>query len=162
MSDIRQMVEGDLTAVNLLLSKTFTHARYQAGYRKGRVPLCRKEFLQLYFNANPSGSFVIEKDHRIVAFCFSRLWGKTAWFGPLGVEPSAQGKGDGTRIVLHAVENLKKSGARTIGLETSANSSKNLAFYSKLGFKFDSLTVDLIRRIAPKAQPTERSGYERL
>ena len=58
---LRQMQKEDLQEVNLLLSKAFTHARIQQGYREARVPLCRKEFLELYFAANSSGCFVIEK-----------------------------------------------------------------------------------------------------
>lgn len=145
------MTEKDLREVNLLLSKAFTHARCQDGYRDGRVPLCREEFLQLYFAANTSGCFVIEKAYKIIAFCFTHLWGAVGWFGPLCVDPLEEGKGYGKRMVMAAVENLKSLGAKTIGLETSANSAKNLAFYAQLGFVPQCITVDLIKEVSDES-----------
>ncbi|MCH8020942.1 GNAT family N-acetyltransferase, partial [candidate division KSB1 bacterium] len=162
MTTLRQMQKEDLQEVNLLLSKAFTHARIQQGYREGRVPLCRKEFLELYFTANSSGCFVIEKNHRIISFCFTRLWGTVSWLGPLGVDPSEEGQGFGKEIVMAAVRSLKTSGAKTIGLELAANSARNLAFYTKLGFEPRGLVIDVIKKVSGERQPLKVTEFEKI
>jgi len=156
------MKKEDLREVNLLLSKAFTHARIQQGYREGRVPLCRKEFLELYFTANSAGCFVIEKKHRIISFCFTRLWGTVSWLGPLSVDPSEEGQGYGKKIVLAAVESLKAAGAKTIGLELAANSARNLAFYTKLGFEPRGLVIDVIKKVSGERQPLKLTEFKKL
>ncbi len=140
------MGKGDLQQVNLILSKSFTHARLQNGFQAGRVPLCRNEFLEMYLSANPEGSFVIERENRIIAYCFCHLWGTVGWIGPLSVIPSEEGQGYGKEVVLAAVDVLKNQGAETIGLEMPAYSNRNLAFYTKLGFIPGMLTVDFMRK----------------
>lgn len=159
MPSLRCTQKTDLEQINLILSKSFTHARQKEGAARSRVPLCRPEFLQMYLAANPGGSFVLEKEHRIIAYCFSRLWGKVGWIGPLSVLPAEQGQGLGKRIVLAAVEHLIGQGATTIGLELAAESNKNLAFYTRLGFIPQMLTVDLIRDV-PQCTETVPSEWE--
>lgn len=146
MADLRRMLQADLDQVNLLLSKSFTLARTKEEGQATRIPLCRKSFIEMYRAANPQGAFVAEKSGRIVAFCFSRLWGSVGWLGPLGVLPAEQGKGLGKQIVAAAVESLQAGGATTIGLELAAQSTYNLAFYSRMGFVPQQPTVDMIRR----------------
>jgi ribosomal protein S18 acetylase RimI-like enzyme len=148
---LRKMSRDDLRDVNLLLSKAFTHGYLEDGLRNRRVPLCKQSFLEYYLNANPKGAFVIEEEDRLIAYCFSRLWGKTAWFGPLSVAPGKAGAGYGRRLVQAVVEHLKQAGAHTIGLEMAAISSRNLAFYSKLGFEVCGATVDMARGVRDKS-----------
>lgn len=159
MVSLRNMRLADLPQVNLLLSKAFTHALQNDGKFKERIPLCRPGFLEMYLDSNPEGCFVIEGKGRILAYCFSRLWGRVGWIGPLSVLPSEQGKGYGKQIVLAAIDYLKRRKAITIGLEMSADSSKNLGFYSKIGFIPQEMTVDLIKSISniqPKLQANIR------
>ena len=156
MVSLRNMRLADLRQVNLLLSKAFTYALQNDGKFNERIPLCRPEFLEMYLDANPEGCFVIEDKGKVLAYCFSRLWGKVGWIGPLSVVPSEQGKGYGKQIVLAAVEYLKRRKTLTIGLEMSAHSSTNLGFYVKLGFVPQETTVDLIKSISntkPKLRP---------
>jgi GNAT superfamily N-acetyltransferase len=147
------MVESDLSQVNLILSKAFSHARLQNGLSDSRVPPCKIEFLKMYLAGNPSGAFVIERNERILAYCFSRLWGSVGWIGPLSVLPAEEGRGYGKQIVGAALEALKSAGAKTIGLEMPAHSFRNLAFYTKLGFCANELTVDLVRDVSRFAPP---------
>jgi len=145
MADLRPMLPEDLPEVNLILSKAFTHARLEQGLREYRVPPCYVKFLEMYLAANPGGSFVIQKDGQIVAYCFSRLWGTVGWIGPLSVIPAEEGRGYGKEVVTAAVAYLKERGASTIGLEMPVHFIRNLAFYSKLGFIPGMPVVDLIR-----------------
>jgi GNAT superfamily N-acetyltransferase len=91
---------------------------------------------------------VIEQNSKIIAYCFSRRWGTLGWIGPLSVIPTDEGKGFGKQIVGAAVDALKAAGAQTIGLEMAAHSNRNLAFYAKIGFVPNHLTVDLIRHVS--------------
>ena len=143
------MNKGDLRRVNLTLSKAFTHTKIQEGLSKksAHVPRVRPDFLEMYLTANPEGCFVAEEDGKIVAFCFSRRWGKMGWLGPLSVLPSHQNRGIGKTIVKAGIEALKREGVRTLGLEMVASSARNLAFYSRLGFKVVTPTVDLFASI---------------
>jgi len=149
MAKIRLMNTGDLRRVNLTLSKAFTHTKIQEGLSKksAHVPPVRLDFLEMYLSANPEGCFVAEDDDKVVAFCFSRRWGKTGWLGPLSVLPSHQNSGIGKAIVKTGIETLKKAGVCTLGLEMVAGSPRNLAFYSRLGFRPVTLTVDLFAPI---------------
>lgn len=156
MPNLRLMADVDLPQVNLILSKAFTHARLQTGLRDSRVPLCRIDFLKMYRAANAEGSFVIAEDGKIVAYCFSRLWGSVGWIGPLSVIPAKESKGYGKRVVGAAVEVLKSQCAETIGLEMAAQSTRNLAFYTKLGFRPNKLTADLIRPVGEPARQKSR------
>jgi GNAT superfamily N-acetyltransferase len=147
------MAKTDLHRVNVILSKSFTHARIKAGYHSERIPLCRIEFLEMYLAANPEGAFVIEKDGELIAYCFSRLWGTVGWIGPLSVIPKEQGQGYGKNAISTCIDFLKQEGAQTIGLEMPVHSSQNLGFYTKLRFVPDKPTVDLIRPVFPAKTP---------
>lgn len=144
---------SDLDAINAIQSQAFTHAFQESGLAEARVPLCHQRFLQMYLASNPEGSFVFERDGRVIAYCFSHLWGKVSWLGPLSVAVSEQGKGVGKKIVQATVTHLKSQGAATIGLELSASSCKNIAFYSGLDFAPELLAVDLVREVS--SQPAE-------
>ncbi len=156
MVSLRNMMVADLRQVNLLLSKAFTYALQNDGKFNERIPLCRPEFLEMYLDSNPEGCFVIEDKGKILAYCFSRLWGKVGWIGPLSVLPAEQGKEYGKQIVSAAIDYLKGRKTITIGLEMPAGSSKNLGFYVKLGFIPQETTVDLIKNVSnikPQLQP---------
>lgn len=160
MISLRCMAKRDLHRVNLILSKAFTHARIQDGYRSDRVPLCRIEFLEMYLASNPEGCFVIEKDGEIIAYCFSRLWGSVGWIGPLSVIPSEEGRGYGRDVVSACIDFLKNNGAQTIGLEMPSHSNRNLGFYTNLGFVPGKLTVDFVRHVFPKVSRKQPKIFE--
>ncbi|MFQ5823215.1 MAG: GNAT family N-acetyltransferase [bacterium] len=160
MISLRCMTQGDLHRVNLILSKSFTHASVQDGYRPDRIPLCRIEFLEMYLASCPDGSFVIEKDGEIIAYSFSRLWGTVGWIGPLSVIPAQEGHGYGKEVVSACIEFLNRNGAQTIGLEMPSHSNRNLGFYTKLGFVPDKLTVDFVRHVFPKASQNRPTSFE--
>ncbi len=156
---LRPMRETDLSSVNLIQSKSFTHSRLNSRISDGRVPLCRSSFLKMYYSANPGGCFVCEEKGRVSAYCFTRSWGKTAWLGPLAVLPSEQGKGYGRQIVQAATAFLIKQGHTVIGLELTADSPGNIAFYTKLGFVVETLTLDLVGKVPAEPQ-IHAGGFE--
>lgn len=160
MLNLRCITKDDLPQINLVLSKSFTHANIKSGDTFSRTPLCRIDFLEMYLAANPGNSFVIEKDRKVIAYCFTRLWGTVGWIGPLSVLPSEQGQGYGKQIVCAVIETLKANGAITIGLETSAHSHKNLAFYTKLGFEAGQPVVDVISKVPSKSYDSIPADYK--
>ncbi|MFQ5707906.1 MAG: GNAT family N-acetyltransferase [bacterium] len=162
MTNLRCMQDSDLSKVNLILSKAFTHAFIQEGFTSNRVPLCRLEYLRMYLTANPEGCFVIEKNGKLIAYCFSHLWGLLGWIGPLSVIPAEEGKGYGKRIVAAGMDYLEQRGAKTIGLETSSRSNRNLAFYTRIGFLPGPLTVDMFKPISAVGPEGYWQEYEAL
>lgn len=152
------MRSSDLGQVGLLLSRAFSQARRRDGYSEWQVPACRLGFLRMYLEANPQGSYVVEKGRRIVAFVFTRRWGRVGWFGPLGVDPEEAGKGIGKELVREVIRRLRAAGVHTLGLETDPRSNYNIGFYSKLGFESSQLVTDVVRELAEDAGVLP-SGY---
>lgn len=149
MYTIQNMKKEDLYQVNLIISRAFTQARVEDGYSYTDVPLCQKEFIEMYYFHCPEGCFIIEEMGQIKGASFCHLWGKTGWIGPLAISPEKQHLGMGKQIAQHSVNFLIKKDCSTIGLETNPRSNKNLGFYGKLGFTPSFLTLDLIKPVSP-------------
>ncbi len=144
---LRHMQIEDLREVNSVLSRTFTHARWEQGLQAYHVPTCCMPFLEMYLQRFPHGSYVIEGRHRIRGFIFAHLWGKVGWVGPLAVLPDWQGRGYGRDLLDASVQSLKDAGAATLGLESAPLSYRNIGFYVKKHFMPGYLTVDLSREV---------------
>lgn len=148
--EIRTMIKSDLNRVNMLLQKAFTQARVDEGYQYTHFPMCRPDYLELYLSACPQGCFVMENAGQLAAIVFCHLWGQTGWIGPLAVLPEKQLLGNGKKLIRYAIDYLKNSSCKVIGLETNPRSLPNLGFYFKLGFLARSLIIDLIHRVPLK------------
>ena len=144
---IRNTKVDDLKKIQDLLVDAFSHGRKLDGYVVTHVPRCRIDFLRMYLDECPEGAFVAEKDEEIIGAIFSHMRGELAWIGPLAVATRMQRQGMGKELTLHALRLLKKSGCKTIGLETNPRSFVNLGFYSKMDFRIQSLTFDLISEL---------------
>jgi ribosomal protein S18 acetylase RimI-like enzyme len=157
---LREMQLSDLPAVNRVLSKAFTSARIEEGYKKTYVPGCRLSFLEMYLASLPSGCLVMEHKGTLIGYAFTHLWGKVGWIGPVSIIPAHQGKRLGQEIMRAAIHASQKAGASVIGLETMPRNYRNLGFYSQLGFKPGRLTIDLIKRVPPVAGEALPPKYE--
>ncbi|MDZ7292086.1 MAG: GNAT family N-acetyltransferase [candidate division KSB1 bacterium] len=157
---MRLMRRSDLPSVNLILSKAFTAARIDDGFKNAHVPLCHLSFLEMYLAAFPAGCFVIENGSSLVGYTFSRLWGEVAWIGPVSIIPAHQGKKLGQQLMVRAIEVLKSANAKVIGLETMPRSHRNLGFYTKLGFIPQNLTVDLTLPVPRDPEEPWPADYE--
>jgi GNAT superfamily N-acetyltransferase len=154
------MRRNDLPTVNQILSKAFTGARINDGFKNPHVPLCHLSFLEMYLAVFPAGCFVVEHDNRLVGYAFSRLWGEVAWIGPVSVIPAHQGKKLGQQLMVKVLETLQGAGARVIGLETMPRSVDNIGFYTRLGFLPQMLTVDLILPVPRRPEEPYLADYE--
>ena len=159
---MRPMRKSDLPAVNRILTKSFTAARISDGFKKTHVSLCHLSFLEMYLAAFPAGCFVLENEHGLIGYTFSRLWGEVAWIGPLSVIPAHQNKKLGQQLMVNTIETLKRAGAKVIGLETMPRSMRNIGFYSKLGFIPQQLTLDLIKPVPRVPEEPFPADYEVL
>ncbi len=157
---IREMRSADLPAVNRVLSKAFTSARIDEGYKNAYVRPCHLSFLEMYLANFPGGCFVMENKQSLFGYTFAHLLGQVGWIGPLSILPAQQGKHLGHEIVLAAIKALQHAGAQVIGLETAPRNYRNLGFYSKLGLQPGRLTLDLTKRVPPVAGESLPSKYE--
>ncbi len=157
---LREMRLSDLPAVNRVLSKAFTSARIEEGYKNAFVPACHLSFLEMYLSGFPRGCFVMEYKNNLIGYVFARLWGKVGWIGPVSIIPGHQGKKLGREVMRAAMNALQDAGAKVIGLETAPRNYRNLGFYSKLGFTPGKLTLDMIKRVPPVAKEMLPSHFE--
>lgn len=159
---LRQMQSADLPAVNRVLSKSFTAARMEEGYRRPYVPLVHLSFLEMYRSSLPAACLVMEYKHNLIGYAFAHLWGGVGWIGPVSLMPEYQGKHLGREIMQAVIQALQQAGAQVIGLETEPRSSRNIGFYSNLGFLPTQLSLDMVRHVPPvrtEALPPAREVF---
>lgn len=146
----------DIGALNRLFSEAFTERYRRDGMQGIRVPYLNPAVWE-YAIACAGDGALLWRDSRgdLVAFNLAHRSGTEGWMGPLAVRIDRQGEGLGRRIVTTAVEALRATGARTIGLETMPRTIDNIGFYSRLGFLPGALTFTLqaaaARGTAPRA-----------
>lgn len=80
--------------------------------------------------------FVAECDGRIVGSVFLTTWNATpaAAIGPLTVDPAAEGRGAGGRLMQAAVQKAVQLGIERVRLVQSPAHVRSLALYAKRGF----------------------------
>ncbi len=119
--------------------------------RNMKLPIMRRSALNMeyYMSKDPGGCFVALEGSKIVGSIISHTWGRVGWFGPLEVNPVCQDKGYGKALAARSIEYLRSSGCTTIGCETMAGSPRNIAFYSKMGFRAASLSYVLYKKLGP-------------
>lgn len=157
---LRTMRPEDLPGVNRILSKAFTSARIEEGYKNAYVRPCHLSFLEMYRANFPEGCFVVENKQGLLGYTFAHLLGQVGWIGPLSVLPAHQGKHLGHEIVLAAINALQQADAQVIGLETAPRNYRNLGFYSRLGFNPGRLTFDMTKRVPPIALDALPARYD--
>lgn len=126
-----------------------------------RIKLTQRtdENILSYLHADGEGAFVAsEGASGIVGSCFSHMWGKTGWVGPLSILPSYQARGFGKELLKHSLRHLEDSGCTDIGLETMPESVTNLGMYLKVGLRPEGLIAVLGRRLDRRELDEEPAG----
>jgi len=85
-------------------------------------------------NLEPRGCFVLFRDSERLGIVTSVSFGKVGWFGNLIVKEDYRKEGAGGLLVRHAIDYLKKKGAKTIGLYAYPSL---IGFYESFGFEPD-------------------------
>lgn len=131
--------------------------------RNTDVPLLTRSRLNLKYYMKKDGGeiFVARYNEKIVGSIVCHVWGSVGWFGPFEVDPNFQGRGIGKRLAGAAVEYLRGQGCNTVGLETMTASTRNVAFYTKLGFSPKKLSFVLHKDLTLKhPEPTDAEPRE--
>ncbi|MBN1464682.1 GNAT family N-acetyltransferase [candidate division KSB1 bacterium] len=157
---IRLLKKSDLHQVNGIISRAFTQGRLDDGYAYTDVPMCKPEFLAMYYAQCPQGCFVLEESGHIQGAVFCHVWGKTGWFGPLVLAPEKHHLGLGKQLTQHAVSFLKGSGCVVIGMEVNPRSSRNIGFYGKMHFIPSVLSIDMIKPVPAMLPAVQKSPHQ--
>jgi len=141
----RRMEESDLEAVNRVLSES--QAEPHIAGPQAFPPLRSMDLLRMARAACPEAALVVEEKGRVGGFLFARIWGRTGWIGPMGVEAALQGQGLGTCLMEEAVEALKRAGATVIGAEVPPAAPRGIGFLSGMGFRPLTPTLEMERHV---------------
>lgn len=144
----------DIPALNRVFSEAFTDRYRRDGMVGVRVPQLNPAIWRYAIEDAGKGA-MLWRDERgeIAAFNVAHQSGIEGWMGPLAVRTDRQSGGIGKEMVREAVEHLKRSGAKVIGLETMPRTMDNIGFYSSLGFLPGRLTVTLtLEAVAGESQ----------
>ncbi len=156
---IRKMTTDDLLeakGVDLLCWNDLLERSYA---KRARLSKRTDENLRSCIHADPEGAFVAsESNSGIVGTCFSHIWGRTGWVGPLSVLPTFQDQGIGKELLKRALRHLEDARCSDIGLETMPENATNLGMYLKVGLRPEGLIVVLRRGLDRRYLDEEPSG----
>lgn len=96
--------------------------------------LTREDF-EFMIKLEPQGCFVLFDDSERIGLVTTISFGKVGWFGNLIVAETHRKKGAGTLLAKHAVNYLLSKNVKTIGIYSYVD---KIAFYERLGFKYES------------------------
>lgn len=160
--EIRNIVENDLSEISNIDALAFNAVHTDGTLRKRTI----KSLIE-GLRINPDGCFLAVESKSICGYIFSRVWGKVGWLGVFGVSPEFQNKGIGQKLLTTTIDGLKEKGCDTIGLETMPESSFNVGFYLKMGFKMVFPTIHFKRSVGistenlfPKSIPPKSFSIE--
>jgi len=140
---IRKAKASDLKRISVIFRAEFKNPPYN---EKWPEKLAIKKLRNYYKNNH---IFVVESEKQIVGFLIGQLYtwhdGTRGLIDELVVSSKFQGKGYGTKLIMHFEKFLKKNGIKKLNL-FSVTKSKAFKLYKKLGFKkedFVSMTKTL-------------------
>jgi hypothetical protein len=87
----------------------------------------------------------------MVATVATSRWGNFAVLGPLVVHPSHWNRGLGQRLTEASMADVTEWGCSRAGLFTFPDSTKHIGLYQKFGFRPQSLTAVMSKRLADHA-----------
>ncbi|HZG60099.1 MAG TPA: GNAT family N-acetyltransferase [Anoxybacillus sp.] len=103
--------------------------------------------------------FAAEMDQRIVGiYVLLPTRPETVELVNIAVDENEQGKGIGKQLVLHAIENAKQQGYKTMEIGTGNSSIGQLALYQKCGFRITGVDRDFFVKHYP--EPIFENGIQ--
>lgn len=143
--NLRKVDRGDAERIRRILKVSFEDEYRRMGQKNTRLPTMTDRLIGFYLDRSPEYSFVVEGKGGAMGFCLACRWGSTGWMGPIAVLPPAQGRGYGKMMVEASASELTGAGVTTLGIETMPRSYRNLQFYSRMGMRFEQMTLDMSR-----------------
>ena len=116
----RKMTEADLDKVAAMEKDTFS------------MPWSKESFQESLMQ-NYSYFFVAE-DEEILGYCGVHNFGGDGEITNVAVDKKVRGKGIATKMLLYAMEEMKKVGVEAFTLEVRVSNVSAIGLYEKLGF----------------------------
>jgi predicted N-acetyltransferase YhbS len=98
---------------------------------------------------------VAERDGKLVGSCFLDERGPIAGIGPITVDPAAQNRSIGRRLMIDVIERCTRRGVAGVRLLQSAYHNRSLCLYTKLGFE----TRETVSKLDGKPLGISLPGY---
>ena len=122
-------------------------AFYRAALVHGMPPVVTRpadsrRYLRHLLEFDPLGGVVAEEDGRIVGVAWIHPRGAVATLGPLAVDPAAQGRGVGRRLLERALEMTGK-GVPQVRLVQESFNAVSLGLYLRAGFRVVAPILEL-------------------
>lgn len=123
MVNIRKIEVSDVERVTEIARRVFPIPRSEA-------------YFQRLFRKYPKDFYVAESNNEVVGFILARVKEKElGWVERIAVQPQNQNQGIGTAMMSFIFDQLKATGAGTIGLYARTSNQRGVSFYQKLGFQ---------------------------
>ncbi|HHX65949.1 MAG TPA: GNAT family N-acetyltransferase [Chloroflexi bacterium] len=137
---IRPAVEGDLPAILAI-----DHAAFDGFWRLNEPLLRRGLGTETYMVAVWRG--------RVVGYLMAEMQGRLGYIGRLGVLPECQQRGIGTRLMVEALDRLRRVGVAEVVLNTQRGNHRSRLLYEKLGFNLTGMTDTFWARELTREEP---------
>lgn len=157
VEDIEDVKRVDAVAWDELIKRAYPEAP--------RMTSRTDEGILSYLHANSDGAMVaVEERAGVVGSCFSHIWGKTGWVGPLSVLSSYQGMGVGKELLKSSLKYLEGKGCSDIGLETYSEVPMSVGMYLRAGLRPEGMIVILGKALSDHkpSPPSTTVSIERL
>lgn len=151
---VRQMQEGDVPRVGAIMVAAFNAVFHQHGYPAPFSSLGVGTSLALgYLRLEPATCFTAIRDGVIVGSGFLHPRGDTAGVGPITVDPDAQDRGTGQKIM----DTVLEAGQRCPSLRLVQDAFNVVSFplYSKLGFEVRGVVAALVGQKIRETPPAD-------
>ncbi len=120
---IRPVTEGDFQKLSLVAEAAFAPL-----WRHSVAGLIAAKSQTLSFNA-------AWLDGELVGYEMSTANGRYAHLAHIAIHPSHQGKGVGSQLLAHTIQDYAKNGVQSVSLNTQADNQASQKLYRKFGFK---------------------------
>lgn len=134
--DVRRFEPGDRAAVVELWGRT----ELTRPWNDPDLDIDRKVAV------DPEGFLVAAIDDRLVGTVMAGYDGHRGWINYLAVDPDAQGRGVGGRLVREAEQLLGRRGCPKVNLQIRTANETAVEFYRAIGYELDDV-VSMGRRL---------------
>lgn len=93
-----------------------------------------QETFEKCFHAQSRGWVIVQNGEKIIGFILALVQVGECHILNIGVDPSQQRQGYGTRLMGYALGDAKEQGAAVAYLEVRSSNENAIALYSKMGF----------------------------